>query len=149
MDWKEEERIKEAKYNSLMASEGLSKSQKKLVKELKVKLEGNLYDPQFLFDWVKNIPFEGIWSGYDGKEQLLLQVVGVVESTDDFYYVGFSQEGTLHMVLCNDEYIPTKGNVFIHVSREDMRRDIKNLISGISDSLLLFRPEKHDKNLIS
>lgn len=147
MDWKEEEMKLESRYQGLLDTEPLDKNQKRLVKELRKKLEGHLYDPQFLFDWVKNIPFEGIWDGYTDKK-LLLRVVGVLDSINDFYYIGYDQKARLHLVLCNDTYSPTEKNTFLSKSREDMRKDIKNACSEY-DRLLLFRPEKHDKELIS
>lgn len=147
MVWKEEEMKLESRYRGLLDTEPLDKNQKRLVKELRKKLEGHLYDPQFLFDWVKNIPFEGIWDGYTDKK-LLLRVVGVLEGMNDFYYLGYDQNAKLHLVLCNDTYEQSEKNTFLSKSREDMRKDIKNACSEY-DRLLLFRPEKYDKELIS
>jgi len=137
----------ESKYQGLLETEPLDRHQRRLVKELRKKLEGSLYDPTFLFDWVKNIPFEGIWEGYQDKD-LLLRVVGVLEGMNDFYYLGYDQAGKLHLVLCNDHYKLTEKNAFKSVSREDMRKDIR-IAAYPDDRILMFRPEKYDKDLIS
>lgn len=147
MNFEEEEMRLESKYQGLLDTEPLDRRQKKLVKELRKKLEGHLYDPTFLFDWIKNIPFEGIWEGYQ-DENILLRVVGVLESINDFYYLGYDQAGKLHLVLCNDQYKPTEKNIFKKVSREGMRKDIRKA-SYPDDRILIFRPDKHDKDLIS
>lgn len=147
MNWEEEMEKFEARYQEILDSDFLTKKQKQDIKSLKQKLEGSLYDPQFLVDWVTRIPFEGIWEGYGEEQKLVLRVVGVLESVNDFYYIGFNQAGKLYLVLCNDQYEETSKNAFYSISLEDMKNTIRGVV-GQDDRVLMFRTEKNDKELI-
>jgi len=147
MDWEEEMKKFEARYQEILDSDFLSKKQKQDIKSLKQKLEGCLYDPQFLVDWVTKVPFEGIWEGYGEEQKLVLRVVGVLESVNDFYYIGFNQSGNLYLVLCNDQYEETSNNAFYSISLEDMRNAIR-IVAGQNGRVLMFRTDKNDKDLI-
>ena len=147
MNWEEEMKKFEARYQEILDSDFLTKKQKQDIKTLKQKLEGSLYDPQFLVDWVTRIPFEGIWGGYGEEQKLVLRVVGVLESVNDFYYIGFNQAGKLYLVLCNDQYEETSKNAFYSVSLEDMKNAIRGVV-GQDGRVLMFRTDKNDKDLI-
>lgn len=147
MNWEEEMKKFEARYQEILDSDFLSKKQKQDIKKLKQKLEDSLYDPQFLVDWVTKIPFEGIWDGYGEEQKLVLRVVGVLESVNDFYYIGFNQSGKLYLVLCNDQYEETSNNAFYDISLEDMRNAIR-IVAGQNSRVLMFRTDKNDKDLI-
>lgn len=147
MNWEEEMKKFEARYQEILDSDFLTKKQKQDIKSLKQKLEGSLYDPQFLVDCVTRIPFEGIWEWYGEEQKLVLRVVGVLESVNDFYYIGFNQAGKLYLVLCNDQYEETSKNAFYSVSLEDMKNAIRGVV-GQDDRVLMFRTDKNDKELI-
>lgn len=147
MNWEEEMKKFETRYQEILDSDFLSKKQKQDIKKLKQKLEGHLYDPQFLVDWVTKIPFEGIWEGYGEDQALVLRVVGVLETVNDFYYIGFNQAGKLYLVLCNDHYEETSKNVFYTISLEDMKNAVWKVV-GQNDRVLMFRNDKNDKDLI-
>jgi hypothetical protein len=147
MNWEEEMKKFDARYQEILESDFLTKKQKQDIKSLKQKLEGYLYDPQLLVDWVTRVPFEGIWEGYGEEQKLVLRVVGVLESVNDFYYIGFNQEGKLYLVLCNDHYEETSKNAFYDISLEDMKSALRKVF-GANDRVLMFRTDKNDKELI-
>jgi hypothetical protein len=148
MNFEEEEARLERKYQSLLKDKSLSAKQKKDIKALRRKLSGSIYDPSFLFDWVREIPFDGVWDEPDGE--VILRVVGVVLGFHDFYYIGYNQDGDLHMMLCNcpdHEALCGREVSFPEYSNKDIKEKIEKSLYE-DDKLLIFRTSKKDKELI-
>lgn len=147
MNFDEEMARLERKYKELLADDLLSKKQRKDMQELRELLKGHLYDPQFLADWVKSIPFDGTWDkGLD--TEVSLHVVGVIASWNDFYYVGYDLVGSMHIVLCNDHYIPADESIkFPEMPKDKLKRKVMAIVYP-DDILIMFRTDKNAKKLI-
>jgi len=148
MSWKEEFEKFETKYGEILASDLLSKAQKEEVKEIKKKLEKHLYDPGFLSQWVREIPFEAVFNKGSKELEVKLWVVAVMHSEEmrDFYYLGFNEGGQLFVELCNDATIDrdVKPSANVEMSLDDMRKKIRTAMFE-GDKILLFKPFDNKK----
>ena len=137
-----------ARYNEILDSDLLTKAQKEEVKEIKKKMEGHIYDPSFLSDWVREIPFEATFNKGHKEWEVRLWVVAVMHSEEmrDFYYLGFNEQGQLFVEMCNDATIDrdVKPSAFAEMSIDDMKKKIKTAMFE-GDKILLFKPFDNKK----